>query len=94
MALGVLKAMFGFGASLPEKWYRVSQSLSQIDGGKSSIAYILFAFVLCFAFKNSFELMQRRVNLLTISLLGILLMFLSIKMFANDELSPFLYFNF
>ena len=94
IALNVLKAMFGFGAPLPEKWYSVSQSLSQIDGGKSSVAYIILAFVLCLVFKNSFELMQRRLNLLTISLAGILLMFLSLKMFATDSLSPFLYFNF
>lgn len=58
IALNVLKAMFGFGAPLPEKWYSVSQSLSQIDGDKSSVAYIILAFVLCLVFKNSFELMQ------------------------------------
>lgn len=57
-ALNVLKAMFGFGVSLPEKWHRMPEALALISGRNETVFAILIAFVLCLAFKNSIALTQ------------------------------------
>lgn len=57
-AINLFKAMFGFGTALPIHWHRMPELLAQIGGRNETIFYILTAFVLCLAFKNSFELVR------------------------------------
>ena len=58
-ALNLLKAMFGVvWVSLPEEAYKIIRLLDRIDGRDNTVLFIVLGFVVCLAFKNSFEFMQ------------------------------------
>ena len=58
-ALNLLKAMFGVvWVELPDEAYKFYKLFANIQGKDNTLVFIILAFIVCLAFKNSFEFMQ------------------------------------
>lgn len=58
-AVNLIKGMFGIvWIELPQKWHRMPETLAQIGGRNDTIFYIVIAFIVCLALKNSFEMLK------------------------------------
>ena len=58
-AVNLIKGMFGIvWVELPQKWHRMPEVLAQIGGRNDTIFYIIIAFIVCLACKNSFEMLK------------------------------------
>lgn len=58
-AVNLIKGMFGVvWIDLPQKWHRMPEVLAQIGGRNDTIFYIIIAFIVCLACKNSFEMLK------------------------------------
>ncbi|RDU51578.1 MBOAT family protein [Helicobacter sp. MIT 01-3238] len=58
-AVNLIKGMFGFvWVELPQKLHRMPEVLAQIGGRNDTIFYIIIAFIVCLACKNSFEMLK------------------------------------
>ena len=99
-AINLLKGMFGVvWVSLPQKWHRMPETLAQIGGRNDTIFYLIIAFIVCAACKNSFELMQKfRPTLLNFAFASVLFVLAIVSicqiLLENNAYTPFLYFNF
>lgn len=58
-ALNLLKGMFGVvWVELPDEAYKFYKLFANIQGKDNTLVFIILAFIVCLAFKNSFEFMQ------------------------------------
>nr|WP_269549994.1 MBOAT family O-acyltransferase [Helicobacter macacae] len=58
-AVNLIKGMFGIvWVELPQKLHRMPEVLAQIGGRNDTIFYIIIAFIVCLACKNSFEMLK------------------------------------
>ena len=99
-AINLLKGMFGVvWVELPQKWHRMPETLAQIGGRNDTLFYLIIAFIVCVACKNSFELRQNfRPTLLNFAFASILFVLAIVSiceiLLENNAYTPFLYFNF
>ncbi|MDY5823013.1 MAG: MBOAT family O-acyltransferase [Helicobacter sp.] len=94
-ALNLLKGMFGIvWVELPYNARLIPHFLNAIQGRNDTIIYLVLAFILCLACKNSIEYTQRfKANVLTF-IITMFVLYIPIIMLGLKPYEPFLYFNF
>lgn len=94
-ALNLLKGMFGIvWVELPQKWWRMGELLTAIDGKDKAVIFIIIAFVVVLCCKNSTEMLKRfKANVWNAAITAFFL-FLSILLLFSVSYTEFIYFNF
>ena len=94
-AVNLLKGMFGIvWVELPYNARLIPHFLNAIQGRNDTIIYLVLAFILCLACKNSIEYTQRfKANVLTF-IITMFVLYIPIIMLGLKPYEPFLYFNF
>lgn len=94
-ALNLLKGMFGIvWVELPYNARLIPHFLNAIQGRNDTIIYLVLAFIVCLACKNSIEYTQRfKANVLTF-IITMFVLYIPIIMLGLKPYEPFLYFNF
>ena len=94
-AVNLLKGMFGVvWVNLPEEAYKIIRLLDRIDGRDNTVLFIVLGFVVCLAFKNSFEKLQTFTPSWKLSLFVAILLCCAFCSLLGFSYSPFIYFNF